>query len=79
MLPKYRLSTKDRTCKTTPRVHHDVSKINSFYEKNGLWGDNTVTYVYVPSLISIPFLLFKIWPGQDKQKTFMKTWLMGEN
>jgi len=69
-----------------------VSKITSFYGNNGLCGDNstnklntiivsalnvhTLTYMHVPSLISIYFSLFKIWPGQA---TIMKTWLMGEN
>jgi len=33
--------------------------------------------MYVPSLISIPFLLSKIWPGQA---TIMKNkWLWGDN
>ena len=32
--------------------------------------------MYVPSLISIPFVLSKIWPGQT---SIMKKWLWGDN
>jgi len=35
-----------------------------------------LSYVYVPSLISIPFVLFKIWPGEGNN---METkWLRGD-
>jgi len=32
--------------------------------------------MYVPSLISIPFVLSKIWPGKP---IIMKIWLKGDN
>jgi len=57
-----------------------MTKISTFHEKNkgeitqeklkkGLWFLSSALpliniYVYVSSLISIPFVLSKIWPGQ---------------
>ena len=33
MLPKWHLSIKGRTCKSTPLVHQDMTKKTTFYEK----------------------------------------------
>ena len=73
---KFILSIKGRSCNPTPFVHQDISKKTTFFY---LKGDNklnvrryygsclpyslSLTSMYVPSLISIPLVLSKIWPG----------------
>ena len=54
MLPKCLLSIKGRSCNQTPFVHQDMTMHFLL-----------LTYMYVPSFISIPFILSKIRHRQE--------------
>ena len=78
MLLKWLLSIRGRTCNQTPLVHQDMPRKQPFMKKKKgeiipvkcmiilvscLLYFLSLTSMYVPSLISIPLVLSKIWPG----------------
>jgi len=68
----------------------DIARRATIMKNKWLWGDNSINIqsrtmdfvhcpslssIYKPSFISIPYVLSRIWPGQA---TIMKKWLWGD-